>query len=230
MSQNYSAKAVTPEMFSDLLLREQLHRFSNSFQIIAALARQCKREPAVFNTAMMVEALEERLHALTTLHRLLATGFEMRNFAGHMRDIARALVRSFGRSDAVILRVERFWLPEDHRFRVGLIVSELVTNTLKHSLCDYAEGLIEISARRTGRKIILTVADSNRKALDDRCTLPSPIVTGLAESIGGIAEIVDQNGYTARVVLPFDEQPVQVIEGVWSPVTVMRAMSADVLR
>lgn len=225
MTQIHSAKQFAPETFSDLVLREQLHRFSNSFQIVAALARQCNRQTGLLDTASMVDALEDRLHALTTVHRLLATGFEMRDFARHVREIARELVRSFGRTDAVILRIDRFWLPEQHRLRLGLIVSELVTNALKHSLCNCAEGLIEISARTNGRTVILTVADSNRKTLDGKRPLPSPIVAGLAESIGGVAEVVDQNGYAVRVVLPWDEQPAQVIEGIWSPVPVMRTVS-----
>jgi two-component sensor histidine kinase len=225
MNQIYSTKSRTPETFSDLLLREQLHRFSNSFQIVAALARQCNRQPSVFDAALMAEALEERVKALMSLHRLLATSCEMLGFAGHVGEIARELVRSFGRTDAVALRIERFWLSENHRFRVGLIVSELVTNALKHSLCDCTEGLIEISARTIGRTIVLTVADSNREKLDGRRPLPSPIVAGLAESIGGVAEVVDENGYTARVMLPWDERPAQVIEGIWSPVSAPRPMS-----
>jgi two-component sensor histidine kinase len=225
MTHIHSARPFTPEGFSDLLLREQLHRFSNSFQIVAALARQCNRAACSSDTASMVEAIEDRLHALMQLHRLLATGFEMRDFAGHVGEIARELVRSFGRTDAVILRIDRFWLPEKHRLRLGLIVSELVTNALKHSLCNCTEGMIEISARTIGRTVILTVADSNRKTLKGGSPLPSPIVAGLAESIGGAAEVVDQNGYTVRVVLPWDEQPAQAIERIWSPAVVMRTMS-----
>jgi two-component sensor histidine kinase len=225
MNQMHSAQPFAPEMSSDLLLREQFHRFSNSFQVVAALARRCTRGGGVLDTALMVEAIEERLRALAVLHRLLATGFEMRDFAGHVGEVARELVRSFGRTDAVILRVGRFWLPEKHRFRIALIVNELVTNALKHSLCDCAEGLIEISARANGRAVILTVADSNRKTLDGVLPLPSPIVAGLAESIGGVAEVVDQDGYAVRVVLPWDEQPHQVVEGIWSP-AVMRTTSA----
>ncbi len=226
MTQIYSAEPFTPGMFSDLLLREQLHRFSNSFQIVAALARQCNREPGVFDAASMVATLEERLHALMTLHRLLATGCQMHDFADHVGGVARELVRSFGRTDAVILRIDHFWLPERHRFRLALIVNELVTNALKHSLRDCAEGLIEISARTNDRAVILTVADSNRKMLGGGCPLPSPIVAGLAESIGGVAEVVDHNGYAVRVVLPWDEQPHQVIEGTWTPAATMRTPSA----
>lgn len=225
MTQIYSAKQFTPETFSDLLLREQLHRFSNSFQIVAALARRCDRETCSLDSALMVDALEARLTALTTVHRLLATGSEMRDFAGHLGEIARELVRSFGRTDGVILQTDRFWLPEQHRLRLGLIVNELVTNALKHSLCNCAEGRIEISVRTIGRTVVLTVADSNRKTLTGKRPLPSPIVAGLAESIGGVAEVVDQNGYAVRVVVPWDEQPAQVIEGIWSPVPVMPAMS-----
>jgi len=229
MTQIHLTETFAPDAFADLILREQLHRFSNSFQIIAALARQCNRDGGTLDTALMLEALEERTRALTTVHRLLATSFEMCEFAGHVHEIARELVRSFGRSDAIVLQIDHFWLPQKHRFRLGLIVAELVTNTLKHSLRGCAEGLIEISARATSRTVILTVCDSNRKSLNGKRPLPSPIVAGLAESIGGIAEVVDQNGYAARVILPRDEQPAPVIEGTWSRVPVRRTMSARVL-
>jgi len=225
MNSIHSAKPLAPEMFSDLLLREQLHRFSNSFQIVAALARQCHCAGGAPDTALMIAALEERIHALATLHRRLATGCEMRDFASRMREIARELVRSFGRTDTVILRTDRFWLPEKHRFRLCLIVNELVTNALKHSLCNCEEGVIEISARTFDRTVVLTVVDSNRKSLRRLRPLPSPIVAGLAESIGGVAEVVDQNGYAVQVVLPWDEQLTRVIEGSWSR-TLMPTMSA----
>lgn len=229
MNQIHSAQPFAPEMLSELLLREQLHRFSNSFQIIAALASQCHRKAGAPETALMVEALQERLQALSTVHRLLATGFEMSDFANRVRKIARELVRSFGRTDAVILQIDRFWLPEKHRFRLCLIVNELVTNALKHSLCNCAEGLIEISARTFDRTVVLTVVDSNRETLHGRRPLPSPIVAGLAESIGGLAEVIDQNGYAVRVVLPWDEQPARVIEGIWSRAPVTRTLSVGAL-
>lgn len=228
MTQNHFAKSFTPRLSSDILLREQLHRFSNSFQTVAALLHQCNRDPGALDTASLVKAFDERLHALATLHRLLATSFEMRDFAGHVGQIARELVRSYGRTDAVILRIDRFWLPRKHRLRLVLIINELVTNALKHSLCNCTEGLIEISARALGHTVIVTVADSNRKTPDNERLHPSPIVVGLAESIGGVVEIVDLNGYAVRIVLPWDEQPVQVIEGVWSPAPAMRTMSVGV--
>lgn len=228
MNQIYSAQPYAPEMFSELLLREQFHRFSNSFQIIAALASQCNREAGTPETALMVEALGERLQALSRVHRLLATGFEMCDFAERVRAIANELVRSFGRTDGVSLQIERFWLSERHRFRLCLIVNELVTNALKHSLSSCEEGLIEISARSFDRSIVLTVVDSNREALRGRHPLPSPIVAGLAESIGGVAEVIDRDGYAVRVVLPRDEQPAQAIEGIWSQAPVARTLAAGV--
>jgi two-component sensor histidine kinase len=226
MNEIHSAQQFAPEMFSELLLREQFHRFSNSFQIIAALASQCNRQAGTPETALMVEALGERLQALSTVHRLLATGFDMCDFAGRVREIANELVRSFGRTDPVILKIDRFWLPEKHRFRLCLIVNELVTNALKHSLCNCAEGVIEISARSFDRTVVLTIVDSNRGTLHGRRPLPSPIVAGLAESIGGVAEVIDHDGYAVRIVLPCDEQPTQVIEGIWSSAPVSRTLSA----
>ena len=226
MHQVHSAKPLASEMSSDLLLREQFHRFSNSFQIVAALARQCSRESDPLDSAMMIGALEERMRALASVHRLLASGFEMRDFAAHVGEIARELIQSFGRTDGVILRIDRFWLCEKRRFRLALIVNELVTNALKHSLCDCSEGLIEISVRNVDHAVILTVADSNRKALDGRRPLPSAIVASLAESIGGVADVIDRNGYAARVILPGEQQPAQVIEGIWSRSASTKPVSA----
>jgi two-component sensor histidine kinase len=226
MTQLYSANLPASEMSPDILLREQLHRFSNSFQIIATLARQCTRGAGASDTMRMVEALEDRLDALTTLHRLLSRSFEMRDFASHMGKIARALVRSFGRADAVSLWIDHFWLPEKHRLRLALIVNELVTNVLKHSLRNCAEGVIAISARTGGRTIVLTVSDSNRNTLDGKRPLTSPIVAELAESLGGAAEVFDENGYAVRVVLPWDERPARFAERFWPPQTVMPAASA----
>jgi two-component sensor histidine kinase len=225
MNQIHSAKPFVPEMSSDLLLLEQFHRFSNSFQIVAALASQCNRERDPLDSALMIKALEQRMRALASLHRLLATGFEMRDFASHVREVARELVRSFGRTDGVILRTDRFWLSEKQRFRLALIVNELVTNALKHSLCNCSEGLIEISVRTVDQMVVLTVVDSNREALNGRRPRPSSIVVDLAESIGGVAEVVDHNGYAVRVVLPRDQQPAQVIEGIWSRAVPVQSVS-----
>ena len=202
-------------MFTDLLLREQLHRFSNSFQIVAALANQCKNERAEFGKAGTMREFEQRLDALTALNRLLASNCQMQDLGDHLGRIARALVRSFGRTDAVVLRLDRFWLSEECRFRLALIVNELVTNALKHSLCGCEQGLIEITARSSCRTITLTVADSNRKPLHDARPLPSPIVAGLAQSIGGVAEVVDHEGYAARVVLPKEERPIDRFSDGW---------------
>lgn len=229
MNQSHSANPFVSEMFPGLLMREQLHRFSNSFQVIAALARQCDREAGTPDTALMVEALHDRMHALATLHRLLATDFEMHNFADRVREISREIVRAFGRTDAITLKIERFWLPEEHRLRLCLIVNELVTNAMKHSLCNCAEGLIEVSARRFDRTVVLTVVDSNRQSLLGRRPLPSPIVAGLAESIGGAAEVIDQNGYAVRVILPCDDQPVQTIDGIWSRTPFAQTVAAGAI-
>lgn len=229
MNEIHPVKPLVPEISADLLLHEQFHRFSNSFQIVAALARQCNREIDPLDSAKMVKALEERMWALTALHRLLATNFEMHEFATHAGDIARELVRSFGRTDGVTLRIDRFWLCEKHRFRLALIVNELVTNALKHSLCNCPEGIIEISARAVDHVIILTVVDSNRKALDGECPLPPSIVASLAESIGGVAEVVDHDGYAVRVILPRDQQPAQVIEGLWSRSVPVQPVSVGAL-
>ena len=99
----------------------------------------------------------------------------------------------------------------DHAVPCGQIISELLSNSLKHAFPDGQSGNIEVSLhRRDGGRIELAVADDGKglpEGFDPQQseTLGMRLVNALAMQLRGVIE-VDGSGGT-RVQVTFPEKP-----------------------
>jgi two-component sensor histidine kinase len=190
------------QRFSDetVLLAEFNHRLFNTLQIIAAVVAQCQRDADGSATPVLLGELEQRLRALGALHRLLAsTPSEV--FENHCRKLCILLVRAFGREDVTPWVVmEDVNLSLEQTIRLALLVVELVTNVLKHSLAEQNGGVIWINLRQRREDIELTVGDS--RITPGPLFAPSAIVEALAQSLNGEAFVKDSGGWVAGVLFP----------------------------
>jgi two-component sensor histidine kinase len=182
-----------------LLLQEFNHRLFNTFQIIGSEVSQCSRASRADLLQQSLWDLGGRIRALARLHRLLATPLDDL-LEDRCREICLLLIRSFGRDDiALWVRMEDLPLDRGQQLRVALLVVELVTNVIKHSLID-ERGTVWVDLRANQRGAELSVSDSRRAQA--RCKTPSRIVRSLAQSLAGEARVVDHDGYTACVRFP----------------------------
>ena len=122
----------------DLLLREVYHRVKNNMQVVDSMlfiARRRTTEPA---TKDMIDVLQRRFAALGLVHRQLMASDNLEHF-----DIAPflcELVRNIGASEGVkqrdielTVRCEPAQVNLDFATPLGLVVTELLTNSLKHA-------------------------------------------------------------------------------------------------
>lgn len=183
-----------------VLLAEFNHRLCNTLQIISAMLARCRRDADGSATPVVLGELDERLRALGALHRLLATtppeAFEI-----HCRKLCILLLQAFGRKDVTPLVVmEDIDLSPEQTLRLPLLVVELVTNVLKHSLADQDGGVIWVDLRHRGDDIELAVSDS-RSTPGPRFA-PSSIVKALAQGLDGEAFVKDAGGWVAGALIP----------------------------
>jgi two-component sensor histidine kinase len=187
--------------FSDetVLLAEFNHRLCTTLQIIAAMMARC-REANGCATAVALSEFEERLRTLGALHRLLATA-PLEALESHCRKVCILLVRAFGREDVTpVVAMDDVALTAEQMFRLPLLVAELVTNVLKHSLAEQNGGAIWVDLRRRGDDIELAVSDS--RATPGPSFAPSPIVEALAQGLQGEAFVNDADGWVAGALIP----------------------------
>ncbi len=83
----------------------------------------------------------------------------------------------------------------------GLIINELVTNSLKHAFINCSEGKIEVSITRKGTNCYSLVVKDNGKGLppeaielEDPTTLGLQLVSSLVSQLKGILQYQFKNG------------------------------------
>lgn len=196
---------------ADLRLRESNHRIKNHLQVLAsALAMQSRQsgdEPA---RLALLEACS-RVAAIGRLHQRLETAefgdrvdvaLFLRELCGDMRSILAPESADF-RLD---VDVEPASFSAERALPVGLLVSELVTNAVKHGS---AGGLrnVRVSLRKEEARWHLTVADDG-PGLEFGSFLTKPrlgsrLLFALADELGGsIEQDPTANGASISVSFP----------------------------
>jgi len=150
----------------DVLFQELQHRISNSLQVIASIillkARTVQSEETrlhlqdTHKRVMSVAAVQEQLHVVGTVGSI--------EIAPYLSKLCEALATSMiGDSRPIILKVvgEGGAATSRQAESLGLIVTELVMNALKHAFPDEKlVGEISVTYDRAGTNWKLTVSDN----------------------------------------------------------------------
>lgn len=165
-----------------VLLQEVRHRVSNSLQIIASVLLQNARKTTSDETRGHLEDAHHRVMSVAALERLLSTSEDgdvdiHDYFTSLCESISASMMDDAGQ---ISLKVEGGDGVVEARVSVslGLIVTELVINALKHAFPDGRPGKIAIDYNFHGPNWILCVRDDGVGM-----PLTAPLRTGLGTSI-----------------------------------------------
>ncbi len=142
------------------LLAELQHRAKNSFAMISGLISQAANTNAASETRTILAALAQRVRAFSELYSLLySTGS-----VGHIwldEYCARIIALLAARSGGIALKtvIEKLTVTTKTAVPVGLILTELVTNAVKHAFPDGRQGTINITLKTSAGQARLEVCD-----------------------------------------------------------------------
>ena len=152
----------------EVLLREVHHRVKNNLQIVSSLLN-LKADTIDNIAAQHVFAdCQARIRSLAFVHEHLYVASDLSHvpFGQYVRTLAAHLEQSFrvpGQNVKVRVAVGELNLSIDDAIPCGLIVNELVTNSLKHAFAPGCVGTIEIRMRRVpGYRLELSVSDDGK--------------------------------------------------------------------
>lgn len=176
----------------ELLLKEVHHRVKNNLQIISSLLylQSTKISDNVVVTALRES--EQRIESMAMIHEALYKSDDLAriDFKRYIEDLTGYLVSSFGvDTNKVTLKVEveDNLLGIDIAIPCGLIVNELVSNSLKYAFPDNRSGEIEVSLRAMSDGVLELSVSDNGVGLPDgfdlsrNDTLGLRLVSSLAE-------------------------------------------------
>jgi PAS domain S-box-containing protein len=150
----------------ETLLKEIHHRVKNNLQIISSLLRMQSRRSLDEATLILFQESQNRVQSMALIHEHLyqASDLSQIDFGEYIRSLTDNLFRCYGVSQRTIIpKVETnaLKLPLDTAIPCGLIINELVSNSLKYAFINQQHGEITIIIRQNcDNTLTLIVGDS----------------------------------------------------------------------
>jgi chemotaxis family two-component system sensor kinase Cph1 len=149
----------------DLLMREAHHRVQNSLQLVSTMLRLQQREFSDPIVQARFEETQQRILAAAAVHRHLWRSDEIGTVRLdiYLQEIRDSLVEAWGRQwdKYVELQGTSVLMPTDKAVVVALIVTELLTNAVKHAYGG-EQGPIQVRLEESGQRIQVIIADQGR--------------------------------------------------------------------
>jgi two-component sensor histidine kinase/PAS domain-containing protein len=141
----------------DTLFRELSHRTKNNMQVIVGLL---DLQAAKSGDGKLVDALtsaQDRIRAMALVHEKLYRSGSVSSIGmkGYVDDLVASLLKSHqegGGPVTPVLDLEEVFLSLDAALPCGLIINELVSNSLKHAFRDRAAGSVFLTLRNLGEE------------------------------------------------------------------------------
>lgn len=188
----------------EVLLREIYHRVKNNLQVIQSLLKMQARALGDDGIQQALAEMAQRVHAMALVHERLyqrqdLTGLSLPDY---LRDLFNGAVASQSLNpDHVLLAVdvEEIHLSLEQAVPFGLLMNELICNSLKHGFSDGRHGIIRISIHRNQGCTHFQISDDGI-GLPSGFDLPSvssmglQVARSLAHQLGGQLAFSSQNG------------------------------------
>ena len=201
----------------EILLREIHHRVKNNLQLMASMmALQSSYHPDPAYTAVLKES-QMRIWSMARAHETLyrSSNLSEINAKEFLERLGEDLLSAYGDHSSHIdltVDIEQLYLKIDQALNCGLIMSELISNSIKHAFGEREEGSISIGlhSRKSGEFVF--------RVKDDGIGLPEHVQIGQSSSFGldlvsllleemnGTFQINRQNGTEFVMAVPGPSQ------------------------
>ena len=200
--------------YKSLLLRELVHRVANNFATVAALIRAKANLVGDAEAKSVLNEAIEQVSVMARVHRRLHVGDKdvALDSESFVRELCADLKASMARGRPVSIECVAIRRPLllAHAIPLGLIVTELVTNTLKHAFPDCRRGTVRVRLEGSNGGLRLTVED-NGTGFESHGRANGrgqgqTLLRALSQQLGGCLEFKSTDrGSTFRLDFPHSE-------------------------
>jgi two-component sensor histidine kinase len=196
----------------EVLLKEIHHRVKNNMQIISSLLSLQSRYVKDEDDGEIFKECQNRVRSMAMIHENLYRSPNLAeiNLQEYLQSLITGLFSSYGANPQLIITqmdLEKVSVDIDKFISCGLIINELISNSLKYAFPSN-EGEITLSLRRLdGNELEMVVADDGvgfPENLDFRRTesLGLQLVNNLVKQLDGEIELENTRGTKFTIKFP----------------------------
>jgi len=188
----------------NVLLQEVHHRVKNNMQVISSILSLQSTYVKDEETVNILRESQSRIRAMAAIHeRLYRTkNFSDIKFSSYVKNLAENIIETYELSNKTVelsCKLDEVFLTLDLAIPCGLIINELISNSLKYAFKNKERGKISVILINEKRKITLKLADDGigfPKEVDYKKTesLGLQLVSTLVEQIEGTIKLENQKG------------------------------------
>jgi PAS domain S-box-containing protein len=195
----------------EVLLKEIHHRVNNNLQIVSSLLNLQSGYIQNQEFLEMLRDSQNRIRSIALVHEKLYQSNDLANikFSEYVRNLLSYLFRSYGVDHGTVqtkLDIDDVPLEIDTIISCGLIINELVSNSLKHAFPENSKGDICVALHPYEDQFMLAVSDNGiglpqDMEIKNTESLGLKLVTALVEEIKGTLEFHSNGGLQFKIVL-----------------------------
>jgi len=197
----------------ELLLKEVHHRVKNNMQVISSLLNiQAESVGDEVFSGLLGES-QQRIKSMSLIHENLYQSDNLLeiDFKDYINMLANSLHRFYAISGSLIsldIRVDNVALDIETAVPCGLIINELISNSLKHAFSGLDRpGTITINFRSIGCRYVLEIKDDGvglppEFTLESSTSMGMEIVTILTQQLDGKLQFENEQGARFEISFP----------------------------
>lgn len=193
----------------EMLLKEIHHRVKNNLMIISSLLNLQANYLKDQESIDIFKESQNRAQSMALIHQRLYQSDDLKSigFKEYISTLARDLYQSYVNDPGRIslqLNIEDVDIDIDHAIPLGLILNEIITNSMKYGFPGDLAGKIFVDLRKNDDEYILIVGDDGVGIpsdidLEKSSTLGMQLINGLTGQIGGEIELNRDNGTEFKI-------------------------------
>ena len=195
------ASLVARNAENELLLKEIHHRVKNNLEVVSSLLALQSNQLDDPNTKEAMLASQNRVHSIGIVHQKLYQGenlgaIEMKDY---FINLSESILDSFGAHKRVQVEcaMNTLNIDIDTAVPLGLIVNELLTNTIKYAFPDGRSGKVQIKLEQAANgNLQMLVSDNGvgKSGTINGTGFGGQLISLLTQQLGGTIKEENNNG------------------------------------
>ncbi len=210
----FESRLIESVKEKEILLKEVHHRVKNNLQVISSILNLQSSYVEDEKTLEIINESQNRIRSMSYIHESLyqTKDFSSINFHAYITNLVQNLVHSyqlFSGKTKLNLDVAKVKLALDQAIPCGLILNELVSNSLKYAYPEGEGGEIQIEIKEKGKEVQIRVEDFGSGLpegfkIEESDSLGLGLVDTLVDQLDGELILKTDNG--TKYLIIFDKQ------------------------
>lgn len=193
-----------------ILLAEVNHRVKNNMAIIIGLLNMKRNNSTNVETQQDLEEVKARVMSMSLVHDRIysARNTSAVDLDGYVDDLVKEISHASHLATPVkfVVSVEKLTIDVSVAIPLGLMINELITNSMKHAFKNTSEPMVFIQIMQLEPDVLRVTIRDNGKGINDIMSktdgMGMVLIEALTEQLGGTYVFSEDNGVKFDLTFP----------------------------